>query len=290
MALARQARYLAPSGQRNSPEAIMPSFICTTCGVGYVETDAPHDVCLICADERQYVNAAGQDWTTLDALRADHVNELRSLEPGLTGIGSHPQIAIGQRALLIERPDGGVMWDCTPLITDAALEAIAAKGGVAGIAVSHPHFYATMVDWSRALGGVPIWLHEDNRDWVMRPDPAIRYWRGETQEIVPGITLIRTGGHFPGSTVLHWADGAGGKGALLTGDSIMVVPDTRWVSFMYSYPNLIPLNARALERILAAIKPFAYDRLYAGWWNRVLDSDGREAVRRSAERYLQAIR
>jgi glyoxylase-like metal-dependent hydrolase (beta-lactamase superfamily II) len=147
-----------------------------------------------------------------------------------------------------------------------------------------------MVDWSRALGGVPVYLHEDHRDYVMRPDPAIRYWSGETQEIASGITLVRTGGHFTGSSVLHWAEGAEGRGVLLTGDSIMVVPDTSWVSFMYSYPNLIPMNARMVERIVKAVKPFAYDRIYAGWWDRVLDHDAKAAVQRSAERYIAAIR
>ena len=268
----------------------MPSYICTTCGVGYAETDAPREVCLICADERQYVNAKGQSWTTLEELASDHVNELKSMEPGLTALGSKPAVAIGQRALVVERPDGGVMWDCTPVITDEALAAIAAKGGIKAIAISHPHFYSTMVDWSRALGGVPIYLHEDNRDYVMRPDPAIEYWSGETKEIAPGITLVRTGGHFTGSTVLHWAEGAEGRGVLMTGDTITVVPDTRWVSFMYSYPNLIPVNARTVERIVKAIKPFAFDRIYGGWWDRVVDTDAKAAVQRSAERYIAAIR
>ena len=113
---------------------------------------------------------------------------------------------------------------------------------------------------------------------------------GETKQIAPGVTLIRTGGHFPGSTVLHWAEGAAGCGVLMTGDSIMVVPDTRWVSFMYSFPNLIPLNAKAVERIVKAVKPFAFDRIYAGWWDRVLDGDAKAAVQRSAERYIAAIR
>lgn len=268
----------------------MPSYICITCGVGYAETDAPRETCLICADDRQYVNARGQGWTTLEELKSRHSNELRELEPGLFGVGSMPQIAIGERALVITRPEGGVMWDCTPLLTDAAIAAINDRGGVRAIAISHPHFYATMVDWSRALGDVPVWLHEDNRDWVMRPDACIRFWDGESKEIAADITLVRTGGHFPGSTVLHWAQGAGGKGALLTGDSIMVVPDTRWVSFMYSFPNLIPLNARAVEAIVKSVRAYPFDRIYAGWWDRVLDHDAKAALRRSAERYIAAIR
>ena len=147
-----------------------------------------------------------------------------------------------------------------------------------------------MVDWSRALGGVPIYLHEDNRDWVMRPDDCIQFWSGESKQIADGVTLVRTGGHFPGSTVLHWAGGAGGKGVLMTGDSIMVVPDTRWVSFMYSFPNLIPLNAKSVERIVKSVRAYQFDRIYAGWWDRVLDHDAKNAVQRSAERYIEAIR
>ena len=77
----------------------------------------------------------------------------------------------------------------------------------------------------------------------MRPDPHIQFWEGKTKPLPGGMTLIRCGGHFPGGTVLHWPDGAGGRGALLSGDILTVVPDRRYVSFMYSYPNLIPLPA-----------------------------------------------
>ncbi len=59
---------------------------------------------------------------------------------------------------------------------------------------------------------------------------------------------------------------------------------------MYSFPNLIPLNAKAVERIVKAVKPFAFDRIYAGWWDRVLDGDAKAAVQRSAERYIAAMR
>jgi hypothetical protein len=268
----------------------MPSYICTTCGVGYAETEAPREVCLICADDRQYVRASGQAWTTLEELREKHTNDIRELEPGLLGVGTAPQVAIGQRALVITRPDGGVMWDCTPLVTDGAVEEINGRGGVTAMAISHPHFFASMVDWSRALGGVPVYLHEDHRDWVMRPDDCIEFWRGESHEITDGITLQRTGGHFSGSTVLHWAEGAGGRGVLMTADSIMVVPDTRWLSFMYSYPNLVPVNARTVEQIVKSVRAYQFDRFYGGWWDRVLDHDAKAALQRSAERYIAAIR
>jgi glyoxylase-like metal-dependent hydrolase (beta-lactamase superfamily II) len=267
----------------------MPSFICTTCGAGYAPSPTPPAACAICGDERQYVNAAGQGWTTLAELQGTHSNDIRELEPGLHGIGATPQIAIGQRALFIQQPGGGVLWDCTPLVTDEAVARINALGGLRAIATSHPHFYATMVEWSEAFGGVPIHLHTSNRQYVMHPSERISYWEGETLDLGQGITLIRCGGHFEGSTALHWADGAGGKGALLSADTIMVVPDTRWVSFMYSYPNLIPLPAREVRRIAATVAPFAFERIYSGWWDRVCRQDAKARVAASLERYVAAI-
>ena len=235
------------------------------------------------------MNAAGQGWTTLEELRRDHHNDVREVEPGLWGVGSAPQIAIGQRALFIAQPGGGVLWDCTPLVTDAAVARIRELGGLRAIAISHPHFYASMVDWSEAFGGVPIHLHEANRDWVMRPSERIAYWSGETLDLGQGITLVRCGGHFPGSSALHWAAGAGGRGVLMSGDTIMVVPDTRWMSFMYSFPNLVPLPAREVRRIAASVEPYAFERVYSGWWDRVCREDAKTRLVQSVERYTAAI-
>ncbi|MBZ0301563.1 MAG: MBL fold metallo-hydrolase [Anaerolineae bacterium] len=268
----------------------MPNYICTTCGVQYADSDAyPVEICKICADDRQYVKPSGQQWTTLDALRQAHHNEIRTVEPNLTGIATVPTFTIGQRPLLIQTPNGNVLWDCISLIDDVTIAALNVLGGVDAIAISHPHFYDSMVEWSRAFHDAPIYLHADNEPWVMRPDKSIVYWETETVSLLPGVTLIRCGGHFPGSTVLHWADGAEGRGVLMTGDTIMVVTDTNWVTFMYSYPNTVPLNRAAVERIAAAVEPVAFDRLYGGWWEKVIPSDAKDIVRRSAERYIKAI-
>src|SRR5437660_1501505 len=83
--------------------------------------------------------------------------------------------------------------------------------------------------------------------------------------------------------------GAGGRGALLSGDILQVVPDRRYVSFMYSYPNLIPLPAPAIRRIERVLAPYAFDRIYGAWWDRVVESDGQACVQRSVARYLAAI-
>jgi glyoxylase-like metal-dependent hydrolase (beta-lactamase superfamily II) len=267
----------------------MPSYICATCGQAYTPSDDPPAHCRICEDERQYVRASGQAWTTLDELQKSHRNDIRTLEPGLIGIGAVPQVAIGQRALFIAQPGGGVMWDCTPLLTDDAVTQIQLSGGLRAMAISHPHYYATMVDWSEALGGVPIYVHADDAEHLTRPDPCIRLWEGETLDLGQDITVIRTGGHFAGSSVLHWAGGAGGQGVLMTGDTITVVPDTRWMSFMYSYPNLIPLPARKVREIAAKVAPYPFERVYSAWWDRVCDKDAKARLAASVERYIAAL-
>src|SRR4029079_9523883 len=109
----------------------MPNFICTTCGTQHAETDLPPGKCAICEDERQYVKATGQQWTTLEKLRLTNRNSIRWEEPNLIGIGVDPQFAIGQRALLVRTSHGNVLWDCVPLIDRALIEMIQALGGVA---------------------------------------------------------------------------------------------------------------------------------------------------------------
>ena len=135
----------------------------------------------------------------------------------------------------------------------------------------------------------PSILHAADRQWVMRPDARIAFWEGETKGLWDGMTLIRGGGHFEGGTVLHWPAGAAGKGVLLSGDILQVVSDRRYVSFMYSYPNLIPLPAHEVRRIVAAVEPYAYERIYGAWWDRVVDEDAKTAVSRSAARYIEAL-
>lgn len=267
----------------------MPAFICTTCGTQYAPSDKPPSACPICDDERQYVTPAGQSWTTLDTLGKRYMNAIRELEPGLISITTQPAFGINQRAQLLRTPHGNILWDCIALIDRATIEMIKAMGGIKGVAISHPHYYTTMIEWSEALGGVPIHLHQADRKWIMRDGPAIKLWQGETKELLPGLTLICAGGHYPGGTVLHWADGCGGKGALLSGDIVQVVQDGT-ASFMWSFPNFIPLSAPRVEGVVKAIKPYKFDRVHGAFTDRSIWSDGKGVVDRSAERYLKIIR
>jgi glyoxylase-like metal-dependent hydrolase (beta-lactamase superfamily II) len=266
----------------------MAYFICSTCGTQYAASFTPPEVCRICSDQRQYIGANGQEWTLLEIVQQTHHNTFTALLPGLTSIVTEPGFAIGQRAHWVETPHGNYLWDCIALIDQATIDAIQAKGGLNAIALSHPHYYSTIVEWSRAFGDIPVYIHAADREWVTRPDEHIRFWEGESHALTDGLSLVRCRGHFPGSTVLHWADGADGKGVLLTGDTISVVADRRWASFMYSYPNDVPLSAAAVRHIAQTVAPLKFDQVYDAF-GRIVQTGGNAAIQRSAERYLAAI-
>ena len=264
----------------------MTWWICATCGVEHAERT---QVCAICADDRQWVPATGQTWTTLEELAADgrHV-EVRELEPDLFGLHVERRVGISQLAKLVRTPAGMLLWDPLPFVDDAAARAVRELGEVVAIVASHPHMYGVQVEWSRLLGGPPVLVAEPDAHWVQRPDGVVETWSGE-REVLPGVVLSQPGGHFPGSAVVHWAAGAEGRGVLLSGDTIWANADRRSVAFMRSYPNLLPLSGAVAERIAAHVARRPFDRLYNNF-EGVVPGDARAIVLRSAQRHAAWVR
>ena len=264
----------------------MDAYICVTCGTQYSPSREPPGACRICTDERQYVPTTGQSWTTLPLLQQTHKATFHS-EGELIGIGTDEKIGIGQRALLVRSPSGNVLWDCISLVDETMAELVNGLGGLSAIAISHPHFYTSMVEWSRAFDGIPVYLHEADREWVMRDDVCLRFWQGHTNEILPGLTLIRCGGHFPGATVLHVPDLSRGNGAVLSGDTLQVLPASSHLGFMRSYPNYIPRGAAAVTKIDDRMASCQFEAIYGAFWGATILSDGRGVFERSIARHLK---
>lgn len=262
--------------------------LCATCGV---ENDTDEQVCAICADERQYVPAAGQRWTSLAERAAEGCRvELTELEPDLWALQATPRVDIGQSALLVRTPHGNLLWDVPGYLDDEAVAAVRRLGGVAAVVASHPHMYGCQLEWARAFGAT-VHVSEADRGWVRRwgREGEIVTW-SEPFEVLPGIRLLQPGGHFPGSAVAVWAAGAEGRGVLLAGDTVKALPGSGgWVSFMRSYPNLLPLSAAVVERVAETVTAQTFDRLYDNF-ALVVGADARGVVRRSAERYAAWVR
>ena len=243
----------------------------------------------MCADERQWLPPGGQRWTTLaDLTAAGHASDVRTVEPGLTGIGADPPVAIGQRSLLVATPAGNILWDPSGFIDEAAIAAVRAAGGLSFVTASHPHFYGAIASWAAAFSA-EILVPADDADWLRAGGQRVRTWSG-TLEVLPSVTLIQCGGHFPGSAVLHWASGADGRGVLLSGDTIFVTPGEDRVTFLWSAPNRLPLPEREVRGVADAVEPYPFDRIYGGWWEPVVRGDAKRVFERSAERYVEILR
>ncbi|KRC51355.1 hydrolase [Leifsonia sp. Root227] len=258
----------------------MVDWLCAACAVEFPAGDAHPASCPICEDERQYVPPSGQEWTSLQALqRAGERVTIAELEPDLFALRSQPKVGIGQQSILLRTPDGNLLWDPTGYVDEAAAAAVQDLGGVAVIATSHPHMFGAQTSWSRMLGDPPVLVNAADRGWVQRDEPCIRDWTGD-EEVLPGVTLRTIGGHFPGSAIVHWD-----RGVVLSGDTVFPGPSQRWVTFMRSYPNDLPLSAAVVRRTADRVCELPFDRLYGNLGN-VVPVDARDAVLRSAERYI----
>ena len=255
---------------------------CATCGV---ETTAPlPDVCPICADERQYVPASGQAWTTQAEIAGrtqTHIEEVGERQWSLHA----PGVGIGQTMQAVRTDSGGVLlWDPIGVVQREAVAFLSSLGPVTAIVASHPHMYGAQVSWSRALGGPPVVVAHADAGWVQRPDASITAVEGAVH-LEQDAELVTLGGHFPGSMVLHWTPGAQGRGVLLAGDTIMVNSDRATTSFMRSYPNRLPLSGTTVERMMATLGDRRYDRIWSNFGNAITQ-DADEHVAASARRHV----
>jgi len=200
-----------------------------------------------------------------------------------------PGFAIDQRVILAESKCGNVLWESLSIVTDDAVAEINRRGGALMIAVSHPHFYTSMAEWSEALGNIPVLLHAEDRDWVSRKAPTIEFWSGDRLNINSDLTLLHFPGHFAGSTVLHSGCAAGGGGALMLGDSIQVAMDRQQASVMHSYPNAVPVGPEVLRGILRRLDCVQFENAYGYAWGRNIIGGAKEAILNSLRRFLHAV-
>ena len=104
------------------PTDLRACHLCVTCSSQFAETDGAPRACPICLDERQYIGAGGQQWTTLEEMRqAAWKNVMREQELNLIGIGTEPKFGIGQRALLVRAPEGNILWDCVSFLAEPTI-------------------------------------------------------------------------------------------------------------------------------------------------------------------------
>ena len=265
----------------------MDAFICTACGMQYAPSTAPqlHNLyrgAAIRSSRRTDLdNARGTGGGTLEFIPSIRARRDWCWDAAfLCHWPAGPHCVHPRRQHLVG-------LHCDAGCGDHHLDQ--GTGRPAGDRESHPHFYTTMVEWSRAFGGIPIHLHADDQHWIMRPDPSSKLWKGDTLNLPPEVTLIRCGGHFRGGTMLHWARGGGGHGILCSSDIATVTMDRKFLTFMRSYPNLIPLSPHQVAGIAAALEPFQFDAIYGHYFDRVIPTGAKSILQLLVKRYVAAI-
>ena len=197
-------------------------------------------------------------------------------------------MGIGQQAKLLCTPTGTVLWDPIGFVDNDIASRVLEHGPVRAIVASHPHMFGVQVEWSRALGHPPVLVAEADLAWVARPDPVIEPWSTEVT-LLPGVTPGAGGRAFSRQRRDPLGGRRGGRGVLLSGDTVFANPDRSSVSFMRSYPNRLPLSGPVVERIARTLERFDFDRLY-GNFDNVITADARAVVRRSADRHWGWVR
>ncbi|KDQ49934.1 hypothetical protein JAAARDRAFT_142645 [Jaapia argillacea MUCL 33604] len=290
--------------------------ICKTCAVQYAQTslrsyklgdELEGDGCPICLDPRQYVPATGQSWTSWATLELDHTTKLVP-EPDderIIRIVTEPPIGIGQTPFVICTSSGILIWDCGSYLSQDTVDSILALTSpskpLLGIAISHPHFFGASVMWAKNLG-CKVFMCELDREWFMRKEDSeavdvVEFWKGERKNFGEALTVIRCGGHFPGSCVLHWNRSLESlptsitsltkKGVVFCSDTFMVAPDRKTLSFMWSYPNQIPLPPKDVQTIWNSLRPFQFDDIYGAWPGRLCLNEGRERLLDAARYFVK---
>ena len=261
----------------------MRPWMCVFCANEFPPGETPPAMCPICDDDRQWLPESGPGFMPLDET-ADNALTTDEVESGLTALTVRPSVGIGQRGFVIATSDGNILWEPPGFIGPALVVWLERHGGLAAVAASHPHLVGASVSLSHRFGRVPVYYNDFDRRWVTRPDPVIEFWT-DTADLPGGVRLVRCGGHFPGSAVLHLPDAANGRGAILTGDTVKGVMQPGMVTFMRSYPNMIPLSPRLVRQIVDRIGQLRFDRLYDAF-GVVIDHDARGVVETSARRYI----
>jgi glyoxylase-like metal-dependent hydrolase (beta-lactamase superfamily II) len=195
-----------------------------------------------------------------------------------------PRFAIGQRAFLIISKNGNILWDCFPLLNAPTIEFIKAKGGLRGIAFSHPHYYSNMKDWAKTFD-CPIYIHKSDEKWIMERGEKLYLWEGEELPLWDDIRMINIGGHFPGSSILH-VPFLSKEGTIFVGDTVYVSPSMKHMAVMFSYPNRIPLPKEEVRKVKKRFDKVPFDKLFGFYSYQNVTQNPKSIMEAFMNRYL----
>ena len=236
----------------------LPAFLCDNCG-SWQRHFAPPPSCPMCLDARHVVPQHGWRFWTREQAQAEFPCHWEELEPGIWRFWNDPVNGIGPSAYLLTTPAGNMGFEGCTVFSEAALEHIAALGGLAVLSASHPHSYGA------------LWQLQDRFDPELALHPGDLAWSGalrvswpfdEELEPLPGLSLYLTGGHFDGHTVLFDA----GRRILFCGDALKFELDPAdrrralTISTHKAFVRSIPLTPGELRRYRAVFAALPFEQ------------------------------
>jgi len=262
------------------------ALICTTCGTQYPPDKQVPELCVICNDDRQYIAEDGQHWIDMDEPKNNYSTKIEVLCDNLYSLKIQPDFALANRALLVKSSGGNILWDCIPFLDSKAVTFIKANGGLKAIAFSHPHYYSTMNEWA-SIFNCPVYIHHNDGQWIMYKGEHVNLWDGDSLQLWDNIQIIHTGGHFPGSCVLH-VPCLSHKGTVLSGDTLYISRSKRHIAVMYSYPNQILLPRNEFTAFYKKCKGLEFDSMYGAFVNQDLTGNAKQIFEASMQRYINS--
>ena len=232
----------------------LPPYFCTNCGFWQRYFEVPPS-CPLCLDARHVVPKDGWRFLSVEETLGSYPSHYEELESGAWRFWNDPVDGIGANAYLVVGQGGNFMFEGAAIFDDAALNKIESLGGIAVLSASHPHSYGAL--WQLQDRFEPeLALHPGDFQW----SSALRItWPFDDRvDVLPGMSLHWTGGHFAGHTVAFIEP----HQILMCGDALKfeLDPDDRRMAttisshkaFVRGVPST-PAELRQYRRVFSAI-------------------------------------
>lgn len=257
-------------GERDAELAALPTrahrshvaYSCDNCGhwQRWFPT-APPQLCPVCADVRNELPVAGFNFHTASEVDQMVTTFWREAVPGVTEFYCTPDIGLGGHGWVLETDAGLLGFEATGWYTAEALAELRRRGGLAVLASSHVHGFGALWQLQDELDPPVVAVGVDDLVWTKAF--RVTYPADETLLLATDVTLHRTGGHFPGHSVLHDAS----RGLLFCGDSLKIDlnPDgtARALSAHKAFHAQIPLSRGELNHMRDIVGALSFETVFS---------------------------
>ena len=189
----------------------LPAYVCANCGFWQRYFERP-GWCPLCMDVRHVVPREGWRFLDLSAAQQAWPTCWEELGEGAWRFWNEPVEGIGPSGYLLRQDGGNVFFEGCTVFDDAALDYIAALGGINVLSASHPHSYGALWQLQDRFGPE---LALPAADFAWTAALRVTWPWDDMLAPMPGVTLHRTAGHFEGHAILHDAR----RRLLLCGDA-----------------------------------------------------------------------